>query len=61
MMDKHRGAMKPPDAYIAILLPTKVAKKLEMTKIIFFFVRTILNRKAISSHLNLRNKSAETV
>lgn len=26
MMDKHRGAMKPPGAYIVILSTTKVAK-----------------------------------
>ena len=37
MMDKHRSAMKPPVAYIVILSLAKVARKLEITKIILFF------------------------
>lgn len=44
MMDKHRGAMKPPDAYVVILSLTKVAKILVMTKIIFFFCKKLFEQ-----------------
>lgn len=41
MMDKHRSAMKPPVAYFVILSVVKVVRKLEMTKIILFFLHEL--------------------